>query len=139
MPPLRAVVADGYRELVEDFREVWGQLFARILEAREDALLVHCSAGQDRTGLAVALLLLALGVRREVIVADYMLTDLWPPDFDAPPSEVPFLQEVLRPGPELIEAGFEAMESSRGSIEGYLQSIGVDARARARLRERILE
>jgi protein-tyrosine phosphatase len=37
--------------------------------------LVHCAAGKDRTGTLVAILLDAVGVRRDEIVADYALTD----------------------------------------------------------------
>lgn len=40
------------------------------------ATLVHCSAGKDRTGLVVCLLLLAAGVSRADVVADYAATDL---------------------------------------------------------------
>lgn len=138
LPLLRAVIAGGYRELVDDYRDVWTELFARLLAAPGDALLVHCSAGQDRTGLAVALLLLALAVPREVVIADYMLTALWAPKFDAPSSEVPFLREVWRPGPELLEAGLDAMVASHGSIDGYLRAIGVDEQMRAALRDRLL-
>ena len=37
--------------------------------------MVHCSAGKDRTGIAVALVLLALGVPREAVIDDYVLTN----------------------------------------------------------------
>ncbi len=37
--------------------------------------MVHCTAGKDRTGLAVALLLLALGVPEETVIADYTLSN----------------------------------------------------------------
>ncbi|WP_433503087.1 tyrosine-protein phosphatase [Pseudonocardia halophobica] len=43
-------------------------------------VLVHCAAGKDRTGLLVALLLEALGVPREVVVADYALTGVLRPN-----------------------------------------------------------
>ncbi|MCE0761965.1 tyrosine-protein phosphatase [Pseudonocardia kujensis] len=43
-------------------------------------VLIHCAAGKDRTGLLVALLLEALGVAREVVVADYALTGVLRPD-----------------------------------------------------------
>jgi protein-tyrosine phosphatase len=38
-------------------------------------VLVHCASGKDRTGVVVAVLLLVVGVPREVIVAEYMLSD----------------------------------------------------------------
>ena len=41
----------------------------------EGAVLVHCAAGKDRTGIVVALALDAAGVAREEVVADYLATD----------------------------------------------------------------
>src|SRR5262245_55729960 len=38
-------------------------------------LLVHCAAGKDRTGVAIAVLLRALGVPRDIVTADYLLTN----------------------------------------------------------------
>ncbi|NGP08099.1 tyrosine-protein phosphatase [Rhodococcus sp. 14C212] len=46
-------------------------LISRLLEPGVLPVLVHCTVGKDRTGVAVALLLAAIGVRREDIVADY--------------------------------------------------------------------
>jgi protein-tyrosine phosphatase len=47
---------------------------AALLDAGRHPLLIHCSAGKDRTGMTVALMLELLGVDREAIVADYTLT-----------------------------------------------------------------
>lgn len=44
----------------------------RAIALTDGAVLVHCAAGKDRTGVVVALALDAAGVAREVIVADYM-------------------------------------------------------------------
>ncbi|WOP19517.1 tyrosine-protein phosphatase [Raineyella sp. LH-20] len=46
----------------------------QIAHADGEAVLVHCTAGKDRTGLVVALTLLALGVHRDAVVEDYALT-----------------------------------------------------------------
>lgn len=40
----------------------------------DGAVLVHCAAGKDRTGVVVALALAAIGARREEIAADYLAT-----------------------------------------------------------------
>ena len=45
-----------------------------ILDLEDARFLVHCAAGKDRTGFAAAIILLALGVPREVVMRDYMLT-----------------------------------------------------------------
>ncbi len=49
-------------------------LFERLARPGAPNVLLHCTAGKDRTGVAVALLLHALGVTREAIVADYLET-----------------------------------------------------------------
>lgn len=46
------------------------------LAERDGASVVHCLAGKDRTGFAVAMLHHALGVHRDDIMADYMLTNV---------------------------------------------------------------
>src|SRR3546814_6231674 len=67
--------ADFYRFLPGDPR--YRALIARAFNALVETggpLLVHCSAGKDRTGFFCALLLHLLGVEREMIVADFMLS-----------------------------------------------------------------
>jgi protein-tyrosine phosphatase len=53
----------------------WPQLFRATFEAVADApdggVLIHCSAGRDRTGLVVSLMLDAAGVERDAILDDY--------------------------------------------------------------------
>lgn len=55
-------------------------MFARVLHATLDlgdqsALVFHCSAGKDRTGMMAALILTLLGVDDETIIRDYLLTN----------------------------------------------------------------
>ncbi|GGD84716.1 tyrosine-protein phosphatase [Croceicoccus mobilis] len=45
------------------------------LERDDGALLVHCAAGKDRTGFVIAMILRALGIREEDVVADYLMTN----------------------------------------------------------------
>ena len=51
------------------------RLFTLLSEPRNRPLLFHCTGGKDRTGAAAALILLALGVPTETVVADYGLSD----------------------------------------------------------------
>lgn len=51
------------------------QAMFRALEAGDVPILFHCTAGKDRTGAAAMLILLALGVDRDTVVADYMATN----------------------------------------------------------------
>jgi protein-tyrosine phosphatase len=61
----------GY--LVEDAAGVLS-LLPKLLEPDTLPVLVHCTVGKDRTGVAIALVLAAIGVRREDIVADYAVS-----------------------------------------------------------------
>ena len=45
------------------------------METDKTPLMFHCTAGKDRAGFAAALFLAALGVERETIIEDYMLTN----------------------------------------------------------------
>ncbi len=49
--------------------------FKTLMEADKTPLMFHCTAGKDRAGFAAALFLAALGVDRETIIEDYMLTN----------------------------------------------------------------
>lgn len=51
-------------------------MFDRLCAGSAVPLLFHCTAGKDRTGIAAALILLALGVERDTIEQDYMLTNV---------------------------------------------------------------
>ena len=75
---------DGIRMLTEGVHESYARmpfgnpayraLFGAI-RAGQTPILFHCTAGKDRTGVAAALILKALGVSREDIVEDYLLTN----------------------------------------------------------------
>lgn len=57
-------------------QEEFAKIFAELLELPEDeALVYHCSAGKDRTGMTSALILMALGVDDDTIARDYLLTN----------------------------------------------------------------
>ncbi len=62
------------RELASHEAPVYKRMFETILATDDARYLVHCAAGKDRTGFAVALMLMALGVPEETIFRDYLLT-----------------------------------------------------------------
>ncbi|MBL1076184.1 tyrosine-protein phosphatase [Nocardia sp. 2] len=104
--------------------------------------LVHCAAGKDRTGWAVATLLRAVDVTEEDVYADYLLSN------DAVPTLRSFMTDALNEElsddllgvkPEYLEAATTSMHSMYGGIDGYLAEIGIEADMRAALRERMLE
>ena len=62
----------GYLEFGPD---CWIRMFEIFADAEHHPILLHCTAGKDRTGVSTALLLSVLGVDRRWIEADYLLTN----------------------------------------------------------------
>jgi protein-tyrosine phosphatase len=123
----------------EDMLAGGGPAFGEALRylARPGALpaIFHCAAGKDRTGVLAALLLAALGVDDDLVVADYALTSVgmarmrqWyaanQPDVAARLAEVPSMFFAARP--EAMQRTLDHVRSTHGSIRGYLATRGVD-------------
>lgn len=148
--PYRELIVQSYRELARDNHTVWSAVVRAILEA-PGATVLHCNAGQDRTGIAVAVVLLALGVAREEVVADYCLTAGYGPPPDAErmyermraagldPPEPAALIEILAPTADLIGTFLETVEQDHSSLETYLtRALGVSDGELTALRARLL-
>jgi protein-tyrosine phosphatase len=68
------LMQDLYRALVNDQAHRFAELFDHLLET-DAPVVFHCTAGKDRTGIAAALVLLALGVPRRLVTQDYLLSN----------------------------------------------------------------
>lgn len=77
-------VGNGFRHMVMEYgnmakipsaKHAYQEMFRILLENKSGAVLFHCTAGKDRTGFAAFLILTALGVPRETIFNDYLLTN----------------------------------------------------------------
>jgi protein tyrosine/serine phosphatase len=110
--------------------------------------LVHCVAGKDRTGLVAAVLLGLLGVADEDIAADYALSEAALVAFRkrAEEEDGDIAAWLSRVPPQLLEARPESMfdllawlRERHGSIDGYVESIGVSAATVSALRLRLLD
>jgi protein-tyrosine phosphatase len=64
-----------YREYVTDFSGVFSQVIRLAAERDNLPLLIHCTAGKDRTGFACALLQLLLGVSYKSVMEEYLLSN----------------------------------------------------------------
>ena len=64
----------SYRGMIDDCAAELGAVLRRLAHERGLPAVLHCTAGKDRTGVASALLLLLLGVSRELVLEDYALT-----------------------------------------------------------------
>lgn len=70
--------ADAYVDFLDLLAPHYADIFARLL-AGQGALAFNCSAGKDRTGVGAALILSVLGVPREIVIADYALSEVYVP------------------------------------------------------------
>ncbi len=134
-----ALMVNLYREMVDQQRPHFQRLFEEMLEGK-GPLLFHCTAGKDRTGLAGALILTALGVDRDTIMLDYTLSET----IASLPSQEPLAPVATADGdgryaalaampPDAIaalmgtrrvylESAFEEMRQRYGSVEAYIRN-----------------
>jgi protein-tyrosine phosphatase len=135
------VMRDSYRNYVRYSTPSFRALFAHLLEDHAP-LVIHCTAGKDRTGFACALILHALGVSDELIAEDYLLTNRF---YRREPSASSDLPEDVRKVLASVEtsflaAAFDAIRADFGDLHGYFNDgLGLGAGARAKLAARYLE
>ena len=140
----------SYRRYIHDHRDRFAALFEVLLAEREGPTVIHCTAGKDRTGISVALVLLALGVQRDAVVADYCATRdyldaAWRDYILAAMLEDPSLVNrrvadvMFDAHPDYIGATLAELDERHGSPAGYLRSqLGLNAERLDRLRARYL-
>ena len=141
-----------YRNFPGGFRQQLRPLFDALLDEQSLPVLVHCTAGKDRTGFACAMVLHALGVSEAEIFEDYMRTGdvLVRSPLAGMLSELlsGYLGRVLEPAAiavimgvqeEFLATALDAVRADFGSIDAYLEQVaGMDALRRERLRESFL-
>jgi protein-tyrosine phosphatase len=135
------VMRDSYRSYVQQNTPRFRALFAHLLEDRAP-LVIHCTAGKDRTGFACALILHTLGVPDEVISEDYLLTNQYYRRDPNSASDLPdHVKQVLGSvQTAFLSAAFEAIDADYGSLESYLRDgIGLGAAERKEIAERYLQ
>jgi protein-tyrosine phosphatase len=133
--------------LVEIFR-----LYFDALAHRDGKNLIHCLAGKDRTGIAVALLHDMLGVHPDDMMADYLLTNV-AGNIEAriaagaeavrqnfgPAMEDAAVRTLMSVDAAYLDAAFEEMIAAHGSLAAYRRDVlGVNADVEARIVERLL-
>ncbi|MEU3652832.1 tyrosine-protein phosphatase [Streptomyces sp. NPDC032161] len=142
-------LGEVYANLLETAGRAFAHVARVVAETTDGAVLVHCTAGKDRTGLAVALLLEAVGVDRETVVADYALSEdrlrgAWAERMTASVRAMgvevtPGLETLITrsPAPVMAET-LDRLDSGYGGAARYLTAHGLDADTLARLRGRLL-
>jgi protein-tyrosine phosphatase len=135
------VMRDSYRSYVRHNTPSYRALFAHLLEDRAP-LVIHCTAGKDRTGFACALILHALGVPQDVIAEDYLLTNRFYRRDPTASSDLPddVRQALGSVEASFLAAAFDVIDAGYGGLENYLSDgLGLGARERARLEAAYLD
>jgi len=137
------------RELARMHTADYRRVFDALWDAGDGGFLIHCAAGKDRTGFGVAAIQFALGVPRETVIEDYLLTNeamdfetFILPRLRANYGDVDVEEAKALSGVRLeyIHAALDEVDAHYGSFEVYLdQALGIDAARRAALRDRYLE
>lgn len=142
----RSVDVDGrYIAMLSDGGAVLRSVLERLAAGSLPAV-IHCTGGKDRTGVVIAVLLRALGVGDEDIMADYALSERYLGAAMEPyrerlivaganPSAVAYLTSSP---PERIASTLSEMDRRWGSTEGYLEAIGVSEPTIRALRKDLL-
>lgn len=140
-------LVDVYRVLLTEHRSEIGRVVREVATA-DGAVLVHCTAGKDRTGLVVALALAVVDIDRDVILADYAATSMnlageWTERmlrkirrFRVPVTDR-LLEIVARSPAPVLDETLDWIVSEYGGVAAYLEGGGVDAAARSALREKL--
>jgi len=125
-----------YDRIVTQHASIVVSALREIASAGDRAVVVHCTAGKDRTGIVIALALLAVGVDREAVIDDYARTESnlageWLEEmvtlvgrYGVPDSAE--LRTLMGGSPrEAIDGVIENIEREHGSIREYLLAAGL--------------
>lgn len=134
-------LAEAYRLLARDAADSIAHI-ARLVASSPGPVLVHCTAGKDRTGVVVAVLLRAVGVRRADVLEDYLRTEanlpqLWA-TLRAAGIHEPRNRALMGVQAAALEAVLDDVDAHEGGVAGWLAAHGVEDAVLARLSDRLL-
>jgi protein-tyrosine phosphatase len=146
-----AHMVEGYRMIAKEGPPSYQKLMDVVLDQSNWPVLIHCNAGKDRAGVAVTLILEALGVDREIIMEDFLLTN----EVGRTEEKAAILAKQGRAAsngrrsgrgpsakawfpivgvqPEMLEAFYVTVDEQYGSMDAFLTQLGVDQEARLAL------
>ena len=136
------VMRGSYSGYVQNNTPHFRTLFTHLLEEDRAPLVIHCTAGKDRTGFACALILHTLGVPEDIISEDYLLTNRFYRRDPNHSSDLPDdIKQVLGSvQASFLAAAFEAIDADYGDLETYLRDgLGLGKAERAHLEARYLQ
>lgn len=143
----RAAMIGLYARLPVVFGPVLRRMMAAVVAA-DGWAIIHCAAGKDRTGIAVALVLAALGVARDDIMADFLASNAAEAQLrhslvsrhpGLRSADDPALGPLVRVESAYLESFLDATGPTEADLSDYLAGpLGLDDSARARLARAML-
>jgi protein-tyrosine phosphatase len=144
-------MVEGYRMIADVGPPSYEKLMDLVLDQSNWPVLIHCNAGKDRAGVAVTLILEALGVDRDIIMEEFLLTN----EIGRTKEKAAFLAKdskkssngkrvsrtpsasawfpIVGVQAEMLEAFYASVDEQYGSMDAFLTEIGVDQQARREL------
>ena len=144
-------MVEGYRMIAEVGPPSYQKLMDVVLDQSNWPVLIHCNAGKDRAGVATTLILEALGVDRETIMEEFLLTN----EMARTEEKAVFLAKeskkssngkrsgrspsasawlpIVGVRPEMLQAFYASVDEQYGSMDAFLTVLGVDQDARSEL------
>ncbi len=148
---LHDFMLEGYTKvMIDDNPQIVRRIFATVVDPDNLPTLIHCTAGKDRSGVTVALLLHSLGVPKETILADYTFSNHYYAEFKRliEPDiaglrhvgiRADDLHAVLIVRREMLETTFRHIDENYGSFAAYLQDhVGIDDTILTTIRSNLL-
>ncbi|MEI8051295.1 MAG: tyrosine-protein phosphatase [Actinomycetes bacterium] len=141
------LLAETYLEMLDAASTELAEALRVISRRGAQPLVIHCTAGKDRTGVLTALVLGLLGIPRDQIVLDYSLSglgmdrlrlrlvDRYPDAEDA----IMGAHEVFSADPSNIERLLDEIDTRWGSIEALAAHLGIESDVIETLRNHLLE
>ena len=145
------LMVEGYRMIVEEGQESYSKLMEVVLDQSNWPVLIHCNAGKDRAGVAVTLILESLGVDRDTIMEEFLLTneminaerkaELLSKQSKEAARGTRFAKgaspaawfPIVGVEAEMLEAFYTSVDEKYGSMDAFLNVLGVDQEARGEL------
>lgn len=144
-------MAETYREVVGALMPHWPVIAAALLDG-EVPMMLNCTAGKDRTGVAIALLLELAGVSRDEIVEDYMRSSIFgenlvrdgevEPGMMASFGFMPSAGQIdalIGVRADYLEAVWDEIGKRWSDVPGYFEAAGLDSAMQHRLRAELVD
>ena len=137
--------------IVKDFATEYKKFFRYVIENNAEPIVFHCTAGKDRAGFASAMILTVLGVPREKVIEDYLLTNTYVKDHvDSEMLEIELktffradtdnLRKINLVEERYIQAAFDTIDSEWGGMDNYISgALGLSEEDILKLKDFYLE